>query len=195
MLSLRDKQGDCSVVLFDDNSDVANFVQAVAVTPPSWWIIRNNRNHGIYKQIALISEFLTTEYVYIANSDMDYIDGFYDMLLEGVKLIEEHDTVATLYNSNKHAPDEDINENWLWKKTIGGPSVLMNQKLFREFLKSPYYKDAQKSWDWKLVNFLKEKGKRFAVSKKSYARHFGVQGINHPESINQENADLPVDPL
>lgn len=192
--SLRQQNKSHAVVLFDDNSDLPNIITSISVADPSWWVIRNNRNQGIYKQIGLISSFLTTDYLYIANNDMEYIEGFDEKLKEAQALAEKEQTVVTLYNSNKHAEIEKYDENWIWKNDIGGPSVIIKADLFREFLQSDWYTKHDKGWDWKLVEFIKQKGKRFLVSKRSYARHFGIQGINHPHG-KPDHADLPIDSL
>lgn len=192
--SLKAQNKSHAVVVFDDNSELVNLINTVSVADPSWWIIRNNRNQGIYKQIGLIASFLTTEYLYIANNDMEYTEGFDQKLIEATQLAEKEGTVVSLYNSNKHGEVEGYDENWIWKNSIGGPSVVIKAELFREFLQSDWYTKNTKSWDWKLVDFIKSKGKRFLVSRKSYARHFGLNGINHP-SGNAQHADLPIDPL
>ena len=177
--SLQSLNTKYPVLVVDDCSTVENQRMLLLWLKPGWSFHQLTQNIGITQMIKKFSEECATEYIYIADNDMEYQEGFDDALQEGLGILAKNKkTIISLYNSAMHEVIGTYNSKWCYKDICGGCSLLVSTKLLQEFVKSKFYPNTHDGWDIPLHTFLNDQGIKYVCSIKSYAKHIGMNGLH-----------------
>ena len=123
-----------------------------------------------------------TEYIYITDNDVLYSEEmFQDKLIELYETIRFKDLIGTMFNTPSHPVVGQHSDELVYKKSIGGISVLINKDMFANALVHAYERNfvaPRSSWDWGLVDYAAQNKIKFLAYEESYIEHIGVHGLH-----------------
>jgi hypothetical protein len=167
----------CRIFVRDDASTEFDLDTLRKLAPNAERIDRNGENIGADpSQIRLFRDCIEARARRILVLDSDLILS--PSALEfAAGAFARTDGLLSLYNSLAHAELRDIDEELVEKRTFGGAATFWDARLLADLLDRA--EEGVRTWDWEAVAFLGASGRRIIASRRSYAQHLGISGVNN----------------
>jgi GT2 family glycosyltransferase len=138
-----------------------------------------------------ISRMLGCSYFTNLDSDVLVKPDWLEKIINCYNIRKDYsgdNTIVTGFNANRahHKVVEELDICYL-KSSIGGINMFFNNNLYKEIRKCL----VDIKWDYRVVQYIKEAGSSFAVTKPSVIQHIGVNGVN--SSYSGSNFDVAID--
>ena len=166
------------IFIRDDASREFGVQQIAQLIPQAERIERNAANLGPdANQLQLFRDCLQSGAARVLVLDSDTIVSP-SMLEFAEQAFDRTDGFLGLYNSWLHAKRGDIDSDLIEKWSAGGVATLWDAELLGRVIDRSE-RDAKRTWDYSAITELHASGGRVIVSRRSYAQHLGIQGVNN----------------
>lgn len=166
------------IFIRDDASSEFGADEIAKLVPQAARIERNANNLGPdSNQMLLFRDCLEAgaRRILVLDSDMLVSPAILEFTEEA---FERSDGFLGLYNSLLHEKRRDLDRDLIEKWSVGGAATCWQADLMSRVI-DRCEGDRTQTWDWTATAELRETQTRIIVSRRSYAQHLGIMGVNN----------------
>ena len=170
------RYSEINVRIYDDCSTEYDKCFLQNLFPEAKTIHVQKKNSGADKNTSVMYEdFLSSgdDILFNADSDILYSKDIVDVL---ENTLAKTDGFFSVFNTPAHAVTGRCDSSILTKRVVGAAGCCLTREIAGIILEN--VTSREKSFDTKMCEVLRVKGKRILTTKKSYVQHIGVVGQN-----------------
>lgn len=167
-----------NIRIYDDYSLEFSLDRLSDLFPNAKKISRNEYNLGADRNLYhIMKDFIKSgdDVLFVCDSDL-IVHAQCLLFIE--EYLDQTDGVMSVYNSALHPVKDEINSNFVTKKSIGAAGSVYTRSMVLNILKN-IPEELSNYLDWAISFYLDSMDKKIYVSQRSYVQHIGIKGENN----------------